>query len=191
MNRWLLPALFAAALATACAEPPNKEMDQAQGAIDAARAAGADVYAATEFTAALDSLKSSHAAVENADYRLALDTALASRDHARNAAREAADTKARLRSETERSLADIALVMAQATTSLQAAERARVPRATLQRSRTELAAINDDVQKAGQAVKAGNYIAAKPLLDGVKPRAEKVLAELETRATSQSPRRRR
>ena len=31
---------------SACTAPPNKEMDQAQGAIDAARAAGADRYAA-------------------------------------------------------------------------------------------------------------------------------------------------
>ena len=35
-----------------CADPPSKEMDQAQGAIDAARAAGADQYATTGLTAA-------------------------------------------------------------------------------------------------------------------------------------------
>ena len=39
----LLPLLL---LATACSEPPHKELDRAQGAIDAARAAGAEQYAA-------------------------------------------------------------------------------------------------------------------------------------------------
>ena len=43
--------------------PPNKEMDQAQGAIDAARAAGAERYAATEYTAATEALKNANDAV--------------------------------------------------------------------------------------------------------------------------------
>jgi len=46
MSRRLCAAcLLAVLVVTACGEPPNKEMDQAQGAIDAARAAGADRYA--------------------------------------------------------------------------------------------------------------------------------------------------
>src|SRR4029453_5138209 len=57
-------------LATACTSPPNKEMDQAQGAIDAARAAGADRYATTEFTAATTALKNATDAVSQGDYRL-------------------------------------------------------------------------------------------------------------------------
>ena len=37
-------------------EPPEKEMQQAQGALDAARAAGADVYATDEYGAAQTAL---------------------------------------------------------------------------------------------------------------------------------------
>ena len=58
-----LACLAAALLCLACAEPPNKEMDQAQGAIDAARAAGADRYATTEYAAATDALKNANEAV--------------------------------------------------------------------------------------------------------------------------------
>ena len=47
-----LALITATILSASCAEPPNKEMNQAQGAIDAARAAGADKFAAAEFTAA-------------------------------------------------------------------------------------------------------------------------------------------
>ena len=64
-------ALIIAILSASCAEPPNKEMNQAQGAIDAARAAGADKFAAAEFTAATDALKRSEDAVAAGDYRLA------------------------------------------------------------------------------------------------------------------------
>src|SRR5258706_16064839 len=107
-----LPAcIVAAVLVTACGDPPNKEMDQAQGAIDAARAAGADRYATTEYTAANDALPRARLAVTGRDYRQALNDALESREHARNAAREAADTKAQLRSSVERSMADIATLL--------------------------------------------------------------------------------
>ena len=50
---WLLASLVVAA----CGTPPHKEMDQAQGAIDAARAAGADRYASGEYEAATTALK--------------------------------------------------------------------------------------------------------------------------------------
>src|ERR1041384_1104727 len=81
--------IVAAVLMAGCGDPPNKEMDQAQGAIDAARAAGADRYAATEYTAATDALKRAQDAVAQRDYRQALNEALDSREHAQNAAREA------------------------------------------------------------------------------------------------------
>jgi hypothetical protein len=192
MNRWWLPACLAVAiLATACGEPPSKEMNQAQGAIDAARAAGADKFATTEYTAAVSSLKASEDAVTARDFRLALNRALESREHAQNAAREAADTKARLRGEAERAMAEIATVVAQANSRFQAAERARVPARVLQEPREALATINSDVQKAGEAIQSGDYLVAQPLLDAVKMRIQQVLADLETRATSQSARRRR
>jgi hypothetical protein len=192
MTRWLLPAcLGAALLASACGEPPSKEMNQAQGAIDAARAAGADKYASTEFKAAVDALQQSETAVTGRDYRLALNNALESREHAQNAAREAADTKARLRGDAERRMAEIATGLAQANARLQAAQRARVAARLLRDPEQALAAINRDVQKAGEAMQADDYLTAQPLLDGVKSRLDMVLAELEARATSQSARRRR
>src|SRR5207302_905741 len=68
MTRWWLPALLIAALfAAACGDPPDKEMDQAQGAIEAARAAGADRYATTEYAAANDALTRARLAVTGRD----------------------------------------------------------------------------------------------------------------------------
>ena len=44
----LLPVFVAFVLAAGCGDPPDKELHQAQGAIDAARAAGAEQYAVEE-----------------------------------------------------------------------------------------------------------------------------------------------
>ncbi len=69
----LLLALCLVVPLVGCAEPPAKELSQAQGAIDAARAAGAAEYAVEEFTAASDTLARAHQAVTERDYRAALE----------------------------------------------------------------------------------------------------------------------
>ena len=189
MTRWLPAACVLAALVTsACGDPPSKEMDQAQGAIDAARAAGADRYATVEYAAATDALKRSQDAVAQRDYRLALNEALDSREHAQNAAREAADNKAQARGEVERDMAQIAALIAGANTRLAAAARARVPRQLLLDQRAELAAVDMSVQKAGEAIKAGDYLSAKAALQGVNERIQKATAALAARTTQSSRR---
>src|SRR5215216_4740130 len=147
-RRSAIPWLLIALLVVACAEPPNKEIGQAQGAVDAARAAGADRYATEEYTAATQSLKEAGDAVTQRDYRLALNHAIESREHAQNAARQAAETRARLRGDVERSLAQVAALLAQANARMAAAEQARVPRRALREAQQALARVNADVQKA-------------------------------------------
>ena len=182
----LLVALFV----IACAAPPNKEMDRAQGAIDAARAAGADRYAPDEYAAAVNSLKLAEDAIAQRDYRLALNHALESHTHAENAAREGASNRARVRSEVEREMAEIAGLLAQANARVTGAGSSRVPRRIVADAQRRLSQINDDVQKAGEAMKKDDYLAAQPLLMGVKQRIESVIAAINN-AMPQSSRRRR
>lgn len=183
--------MAAACLISACADPPNKEIDQAQGAIDAARAAGGERYAATEYAAATASLQSANDAVALRDFRLALNHALASREHAQNAAREAADGKARTGAEVERTMAEIAGLLAQANTQITAAQRARVPEGLLREPAAEIEAVNAVVQKAGEAVNADDYLGAQAMIQGVKDRIQKSIAAIDAATTSQSARRRR
>jgi hypothetical protein len=182
---WLLAAFILAA----CASPPNKEIDRAQGAIDAARAAGADRYAPEEFGAAITSFDQATAAVAQRDYRLALNHALESHTNAQNAAREGAANRARVRGEVERDMAQIAALLAQANARVTGAEASRVPRRVLADARQRLAQVNDDVQKAGEAMKRDDYLAAQPALTGVRERIEEVIASIDA-ATPQSVRRR-
>jgi hypothetical protein len=188
MRRWFV--LLLALIVSACAEPPNKEMDQAQGAIDAARAAGAERYATTEYAAAQTSLKNANDAVVARDYRLALNHALDSREHAQNAARLAADTKAQVRGDVERTMAEIAALLAQANTRIPAARR-RLPARVLRQPEADIASANADVQKAGEAIKADDYLTARMVLEGVKPRIEQALATIDEAMAPPAARRRR
>jgi hypothetical protein len=177
---WLLTALLAAA----CGSPPNKEMDQAQGALDAARAAGADRYAATEYAAAQTALKQANDAVVARDYRLALNHALVSREQAQNAARTAADTKAKLRGDSERALAEV--------TSIIAAVRERaatLPPARARRVRQALPGFSEQLQKASTAIQAEDYEGAQRELTAVKQGVQQLLAPPGTPPAVQSSRR--
>src|SRR5262245_3887539 len=139
-SRLLGAFLIAASLAgVRCGDdPPDKEMEQARGAIAAARAAGAADYAHDEIAAAEQALKSAHDAVEQRDYRLALNNALESRERAQNAAKQAAETRARVRSEVERSMAEVASLLAQANARVAAAEKTRGPRRNLREAQQVL-----------------------------------------------------
>src|SRR5437764_12547443 len=131
--RWLVLslAMVAAVAGAACGDPPDKEMQQAQGAIDAARAAGADQYARDEFTAAEDALKRSHDAVAQRDYRQALNTALDARERAQAAANESVNKKAIARADATKALLDAEGALHQARARLKAAETARAAMRTV------------------------------------------------------------
>src|SRR5262245_36028656 len=94
-------------LSTACRDdPPNKEIQQAETTIDQARAAGAEVHAKEEFRAAQEALKQAREAVVQRDYRLALNHALDSREHAQTATKQMADIRAKERADADRALAE-------------------------------------------------------------------------------------
>jgi hypothetical protein len=152
--------ICALALSVACSEPPQKEIDRAQGAIDAARAAGADQYATEAYNAATSALQQAHDAVQQRDYRLALSRALDANERALEAAKESANGKARARGESEGLLAATATSIHQLQTKLKAAETARVPAAQLESGRRLRSDADRVLQEARAAVKEGNYLVA-------------------------------
>ena len=183
-------ACFLIVLAAACTSPPNKEMDQAQGAIDAARAAGADRYAPTEFTAATTALKNASDAVAQGDYRLALNHAIDSREQAQNAARVGADTRARVRGEVERSIAEVNALITQVNAWIASPTAARTPR-TRRTAQQVVTTSTAEVQKAGSAMQAEDYAGAQKLLTASKERLQKALPVTPNTAAAQSTRHRK
>jgi len=166
-RRFLLSLAVAAAMAgAACGDPPDKEMQQAQGAIDAARAAGADQYAREEFSAAEDALKKSREAVEQRDYRQALNTALDARERAQAAAKESVNRKATARADATKALADADASLHNSRARLKAAETAHVPARSLTTGRKAIDNGENAVQEARTAFDKGDYLAA---IDKARP----------------------
>ena len=72
-----------------------------------------------------------------------------------------------------------------------AAERARVARRLLQQPRADLAAADAALQKAGEAVAAEDYLAAREALDGVKERVNAALVAINMTMAPRTAARRR
>jgi hypothetical protein len=191
MHRRLLILSLAAALSAACAEPPHKEMNQAQGAIDAAKAAGAEAYAPTELTAAVVALQQSHDAVAARDYRLALNHAIESREQAQAAAKAAVNARARARGDVERQVAEAAALLVQARERLRDPDVSRLPRRTLQAPRATIDAANKSLQDARTALNNDDYGPALKAIDGLVERIQKAIAAIDDAAESAAGSRRR
>lgn len=176
MRRLLVITLLL--LATAgCSGPPQKEIDQAQTAVDGARAAGAERYASAEYVAAASSLEKAHAAVDQRDYRQALNYAIDSRQHATEAARLAAEGKARAKTATEALYGEIATRASQLQAALRAAETA-APNKALKAGQATLRDARAHLQKASAAISGGNYEEAGKLLANVRGKLDAAITEV-------------
>jgi hypothetical protein len=174
-------------LSAGCAEPPNKEMNQAQGAIDAARAAGADRFAAAEFVAATDALKRSEDAVAAGDYRQALSHALDSRERANSAAKQAVEGRANARGQAERAISEVATLLSQAESQLEnmpATRPLRTPRATV-------ATAAKTLQEARAALAGEDYATVAKALNGAAGELQAALKQIEAAGPAAAPRRKR
>lgn len=184
-------ALVIAILSAGCAEPPNKEINQAQGAIDAARAAGADRFAATEFSAATDALKRSEEAVAAGDYRLALNHAIDSRERAQSAAKMAVEGRADARGQAERAITEVATLISRAQTQLKDPDIARLNGRTLRGPRATVAAAAKMLQEARAALATEEYASVTKALNGAAADLQAALTEIDAVASPGSTRRKR
>jgi hypothetical protein len=196
MSRSPASVLFAAILcasflSVACATPPTREMDQAQGAIDAARAAGAERFAAVEFTAAVDALKRSEDAVAASDYRLALNHALDSRERAQNAAKIAVNARADARGQAERAIAEVATLITRAQTQLKDPDVARLNAKPLRGPRQTIATAEHSLQEARAALAREDYEAVAKSLNGAAAQLQAALSQIDAAISPAAPRRKR
>ena len=184
----LLPAFL---LTAGGAAPPSKEMNQAQGAIDAARAAGADRFAASEFAAATDALKRSEEAVAAGDYRQALSHAIDSRERAQQAAKVAVDGRANMRGQAERAIAEVATLLSRAQTQLKDPDVVRSNGRTLREPRAVVAKAETALQEARSALASEDYAAVSKALNGVAGQLQAALTQIDAVASPGTPRRKR
>jgi len=173
--RRLAAAIGTLVFLTACSAPPQKEIDRAQGAIDAARAAGAEQYASEPFTAATTAMQQTHEAVQQRDYRLALSRAVDANERALEAARQAANGKAKAQAAAEAAVLRTQTSIRQLAEQLKAAEAARVPVKELESPRRLLTEAQRALQEARTAIVATNYPVVMNL---VKDVPDRIVAEM-------------
>jgi hypothetical protein len=177
--RRLLAIVILLLFTAGCSEPPQKEIDQAQGAVDAARTAGADTYAAMEFSAAVASLDKARAAVEQRDYRQALNYAIDSRQRANDAARQAAEAKGRAKHDIEAQYGEVATRANRLQAVLRTAETGGATAKALSPGQAALRDARASLQKASAAISAGNYAAAGQVLTEVRGKIDAAITEVQ------------
>jgi hypothetical protein len=184
MRRRVCVLIVTLALATACSAPPEKERHQAEGAIAAAREAGAATYAPTELAAAEAALQKYDGAVAQRDYRQALSLAFEARDAAYQAAKRSSDEKAAARSQADTLATDAARLIEIGRTRL--ASPAGRAAAVGARLRPLLARAESTLQEARTSVEAQDYRDAASRL---RPIVEELRAEFEpARSSAAAPR---
>lgn len=188
--RLLLCLLALTLVSAACGgEPPSKEMQDAQSAIDSARSAGAERYSAEELAAAQQALQHARDAVAQRDFRLALNHALDSRERAQTAAADAAGKRAAARAEAERALASARRAVDAAAARIQSAETGRAGAgATI--SREVLTTAQQHLQEASTAFGQDDYVRSSTEIATALQALASVSADLSQTAPS-GPRRRR
>jgi hypothetical protein len=179
---WVAPLLFLAG----CAEPPKAEADAANAALQAARTAESEQYAAQAFAAARDTLNAALAAVKEQDGKFALfrnyDNAkaqlLKATEMAKGAATAAAAEKERLKAELTAVQAEIVTALANADTALAKAPVGKGNKADIELIKSDLSAARAAFDGAVAEFNQGKYLSAKTKFQTVKQRTENIMAEI-------------
>jgi methionyl-tRNA synthetase len=188
--RSLFTILFVVLMTAACGgEPPNKEIQQARTALDAAVAAGADHWAAEELSAAQEALKRADEAVAQRDYRLALNHALDSLERAQGARQEATTRKAAARDQADRAIGGATSVLTATTAKIKTLEP-RTPARTLSTARAAVTTAEEHVQEARAAYGRGDWQAAGTATAAAMQALTAANSELDALAPAQKPRKR-
>ena len=187
---WLCAVLAFCGAAAGCAEPPTKELDQAQAAIEVAVSAGAERFAAGDLATARTAMVQARDAVNQRDYKAALGHALTSRERAQIATRATTEARAVLKRETQAALAEVLALQARAQ-RLAATANSGAARVRARRARPAQAKLTASVQETRAAVEAGDDVKAAAALPALKTELERLVVELEGTAPAQSSRRAR
>jgi len=144
-------------LASGCSDPPTREHDQAEGALAAARAADAAIYAPDEMNSAIAALQKYDTAVTQRDYRLALSLALEAFNSANEAAKRAGNEKAAARSRAEAMAAELDALLKTAAARLAGTSMPRLSVPTAERVRQNIPIATQALQEARTRLGAADY----------------------------------
>ncbi|MEX2662521.1 MAG: hypothetical protein WD227_11360, partial [Vicinamibacterales bacterium] len=104
------------------------------------------------------------------------------------AARSAAEGQARARGEIDAAIASATAAIETLELRLKAPGTARLPKAVLTAARRTVTAAEEELQKAGAAVTAGDYETARQAVEGISGRISEQIEALDAAATAKPAR---
>lgn len=170
-------------------DPPDKEIQQAETAIEVAVTSGADRYASDELKAARDAVAHAREAVADRDYRLALNHALDGRERAQNAAVQASANRIAARDAADKAISSAVSALDAASSRLKAADAAHVSPRTLAEPRATVADAETRLQEARAAWENGDFPLATTAATAARERLDGMRDELDNLAAVPRPRR--
>jgi len=170
-----------------CAKPPEQEIQKANTAIDAAKAAEAEEYVPESFQVAMDTLRAAEAAKTEADGKFALFRSyskakalyVTAEALANTAGQEAAAEKERVKQEVSNLLVQAKASLDSATAALAKAPKGKGSKADIELIKNDLAAAQASFDDANNDFNAGKYKIAKAKVEAAMQKAGAVITEIE------------
>ncbi len=182
----LVGAVLVLAFVFGCAEAPKQDIEAAQAALQAAKAAEADRYAADQFKAVQDSLDAAMAEIQQQDSKFALmrnyDRAkamLQSALTAANAAAQAAATnKEAARVEADTLKKQLEGSIAAAKELMKKAPKGKEGRAALEMIQNDINTLEASVAEITNAYSSGDFLTAKDKAQAGVTKINSIIEEL-------------
>lgn len=144
-------------VAVGCAKPPTQELDAAKAALDAAKAAEAEVYAPDTYRSASNAMSEANTKVEQKDYEGAKASAIQTKELADRAKSEANTNKQQIRDEAQALINRIAPGINDARTSLNNAPRGKGADSDLDQLNADLSQADANLSSARSSLNGGKF----------------------------------
>ena len=158
-------------LGAGCSGPPTEEMMQAEAALQAAQAEGAEDYVSDDYRAAAEALKDAKSKTESSDYEAALVSALDARQKADMAKSRVAAEKLKLRGDLESTLTGLGEEWDALMVSTRKKRLNRDTRTAVDAARETYSQLITDVR---DRMDAEDYIAAMQVMKEARTKATEI-----------------
>ena len=143
-----------------CGSPPEAELAAAEAALESARGAGAEAYAADAYDRAKNTLSDARAKVEQGDYDAAKTAAIQAKDQADQAKSLAESTKVRVRDEAQAIVTRLSNAIGDASAAVDGAPRGKGADSDLDQLRADLGQAEAELSDARGSLSSSDFNAA-------------------------------
>jgi hypothetical protein len=179
-------AVIALLVFIGCAKPPEQDIQNANTAMDAAKAAEAEEYVPDSYQVAMDTLNAANAAKQEADGKFALFRSyskakalyVSAAALANKAAEDAAAEKERVKEEVTGLLTQAKAVLDTANAALAKAPKGKGSKADIELIKNDLAAAQASFDDANNDFNAGRYKSAMAKVEAAMQKAHAVIDEI-------------